>query len=203
MAKDDAMDSETLAQIFKQFLQEGMEIINYHSCVEEGLDNAVEFTDKIGQGMEIKETPILRYNGINYKVAKISEDGDVTTYVYEGKVPSATEWNDDVNLKNIKVTVTKNSKGLQNVKFTIPSKLLPENVQIQGGTQYTKALPIRLCYKVGPTKEAILEAATFETMEMEKILYTNMWDEGKEATVTYIPNSENPYYYGYEENQTL
>ena len=47
-----------------------MEIINYHSCVEEGLDNAVEFTDKIGQGMEIKETPILRYNGINYKVAK-------------------------------------------------------------------------------------------------------------------------------------
>lgn len=49
MAKDDAMDSETLAQIFKQFLQEGMEIINHHSCVEEGLDNAVEFTDKIGQ----------------------------------------------------------------------------------------------------------------------------------------------------------
>ena len=200
MAKDDAMDSETLAQIFKQFLQEGMEIINYHSCVEEGLDNAVEFTDKIGQGMEIKETPILRYNGINYKAAKISEDGNVTTYIYEGKVPSATDGNDDVNLKNIKVTVTKNSKGLQNVKFTIPSKLLPENIQIQGGTQYTKALPIRLCYKVGPTKEAILEAATFETMEMEKILYTNMWDEGKEATATYIPNSENPYYYGYEEN---
>ena len=200
MAKDDAMDSETLAQIFKQFLQEGMEIINYHSCVEEGLDNAVEFTDKIGQGMEIKETPMLRYNGINYKAAKISEDGDVTTYIYEGKVPSATDGNDDVNLKNIKVTVTKNSKGLQTVKFTIPSKLLPENVQIQGGTQYTKALPIRLCYKVGPTKEAILEAATFETMEMEKILYTNMWDEGKEATATYIPNSENPYYYGYEEN---
>lgn len=27
-----------------------------------------------------------------------------------------------------------------------------------------------------------------------------MWDEGKEATATYIPNSENPYYYGYEEN---
>ncbi|MFQ6930327.1 MAG: hypothetical protein ACLRR3_04495 [Eubacterium sp.] len=23
-------------------------------------------------------------------------------------------------------------------------------------------------------------------MEMEKILYTNMWDEGKEATATYI-----------------
>ena len=37
-------------------------------------------------------------------------------------------------------------------------------------------------------------------MEMEKILYTNMWDEGKEATATYIPNSETPYYYGYEEN---
>ena len=27
-----------------------------------------------------------------------------------------------------------------------------------------------------------------------------MWDEGKEATATYIPNLENPYYYGYEEN---
>lgn len=96
------MDSETLAQIFKQFLQEGMEIINHHSCVEEGLDNAVEFTDKIGQGMEIKETPILRYNGINYKAAKISEDGNVTTYIYEGKVPSATDGNDDVNLKTSK-----------------------------------------------------------------------------------------------------
>ena len=27
-----------------------------------------------------------------------------------------------------------------------------------------------------------------------------MWDEGKETTATYIPNSEKPYYYGYEEN---
>ena len=41
---------------------------------------------------------------------------------------------------------------------------------------------------------------SFETMEMEKILYTNMWDEGKEATATYITNSGNSYYYGYEEN---
>lgn len=130
--------AETLSQIFKQFLQEGMEIINYHSCVEEGLDNAVEFTDKIGQGMEIKETPILRYNGINYKAAKISEDGDVTTYIYEGKVPSATDGNDDVNLKNIKVTVTKNSKGLQNVKLSIPSKLLPENVQTKAAHNTTR-----------------------------------------------------------------
>ncbi len=35
--KDDAMDSETLAQIFKQFLQEGMEIINYHSVWKKDL----------------------------------------------------------------------------------------------------------------------------------------------------------------------
>lgn len=195
MEKDKLLSSSTLSEIFKQFLLESSSEVNYCSSVKENISNAVVFTDNIGNGMEIKEAPVLIYNGVGYKPLDKNTSGQTITYSYNGIVKSATYGNDDVDLKNIVVTVTTDSYGNQTLSFQIPSELVPENVALVNGNQYQKALPIRLCFKVGVTKDSILEVSGFENTEQTKVLYTNKWDDGKETITEYIPNRNNPYYY--------
>lgn len=203
MEKDKLLSSTTLTEIFKQFLQESSSVVNYYSSVEECMSNAVVFTDNIGNGMEIKESPILIYNGTSYEPSDKKVSGQTIAYSYRGRVKSATYGNDDVDLKKIVVTVTTDSSGNQTLKFQIPSELVPENVALVNGNQYQKAMPIRLCFKVGITKDSILKVADFENMEQTKMLYTNKWDNGNETIAVYIPNQNNPYYYGYKNDNPI
>lgn len=195
--KTDVYDSEytygngdfsvILSALSDQYIKEINEEKSFIDPLEEG--SSLIFTDIIGAGMEIKEAPIVRYNGINYR-ATVSTEGYTTKYKYEGDVSVSgnLNTNDVVSLSGIVLTITKKDDGTSTIEWEIPENLIPLLMRESETEILYDIKPIRLILHVGPSGEG----AT--CLESGTTLYTNKWDYGSETYVTFKPSEDNGYY---------
>ena len=176
----------------------------------------VEIDDPIGEGMEVKGDPVLRFGNKNYNPTSVATTGNVTTYTYDYRVDYSVAYpknatsdnkpaNTTLDLSRIKVTVTTEGEGaaaLQTVKLDIPEDLLPIIYPEKYGAFFYKEDPIRLIFKVGLTEYAIEESSNLGIGET-KVYYTNRWtsngSETTEAHFTKYTGSDNPNEYPFGE----
>lgn len=153
------------------------------STLDEG--GYVLFTDVLGDDIELRSNPVIRYNDVNYTSAK---QGDF--YVFSGTVtePSTNQTHD---LSGIKVYVSTASNGKQTLYWAIPAELVPvilrKTTITDGNTESTYSFisPISLVYKVG-VRDFENQSGTF---------YTNDYDDGEVTKAEFTPQIGNPYYY--------
>ena len=186
--------AEELAEIFSVILESSVKVSPYGFILYK--NSAIDLRDNIGAGMEVKGTPVLRYNGVNYRNPEVIVQGPVTTYVYhETNVdPYIPEREND--LSQITVKVVRNDDGTQTVMMYVPDSVLPTYVpELIGLKYYYEMLPVRLIYQVGLTEAAEQQVLALEGTGRELSFYTNKWRSFEEySNSTLIPSDYNPYY---------
>ena len=157
----------------------------------------VRVSDTIGDGMEIKAGPILRYGGENHAPADSDTEGNKTTYHYSGIWEATDNSGLSADLSYITASVEKNGDGRQTVTLNVPDYMLPTyspNLRNDGSTAfYYEALPVRLIYQVGLTDEAESEIEALSVTGGTKTYYTNAADEDY-AHSAFSLTSFNKYY---------
>ncbi len=154
----------------------------------------VEFTDTLGSGMELKEKPVITYNGLDYGYTDVEENDTYTKYIFNHSVTNSN--GDTVNLSSIDLRVYNNEDGSKTVSFDVPENIFP---YLTRGEDNTDISPIRLKFKVGLTNETVESAKTGD------VFYTNNFSDEK-TNVEYTPALNNPYYYEditYNEDGTI
>jgi hypothetical protein len=158
-------------------------------------NSRVEFTDYIGEGMEIpdrnsQDNPVLRYNGVNYPLRKISPESETENRVYRtGSILVEDSEGNRVNLNEAEIRIITDSNGMQRLEWSFPEQLLPAYRKSFWFDYYFEMLPIRLIYRVKPTAETMSGAAMGEGAT----LFVGEW-EGNIPNVTFSPSDSNQYY---------
>jgi len=147
------LDNEQLKKIFANILTYSTEESPYSFILYK--DTYVTIQDTIGEGMEIKGTPVLRYEGVNYPNPAVSTTyfcGDnactitdaahiheisKTKYTYSGTYTHPYLTNTTVDLSQIQVTVTTDASGQQTVDMVVPDAALPTYTPSLDGAYYT------------------------------------------------------------------
>ena len=189
-----SLPEDKLKEIFQKILEESLKASPYGFVLYE--NSSVEILDNIGEGMEIKGVPVLRYGGVNYTNPKISSTPSSTFYVYSGIVTDPYIPDRIVDLSQISVVVTRNPDGTQSIRLYIPDTVLPIYTPEQVGREfYYESLPVRLIYQVGLTEKAEQQVLELNETGGELTFYTNKWDNTKHAVSTLLPSHANPFYY--------
>jgi hypothetical protein len=163
-------------------------------------NTALTITDPIGEGMEVKGTPVLNYAGINYNNPSVATYDGYVEYTWNEVV---TRQESDSKGKNIKLDLsvikarvyTDADTGLQTVKFIIPEDVMPTLYPDLHKTFYYEELPARLIYQVGLTDESKATARKGDVFYTNTFTMSNGNAEA-DTTVTFMPETNNPYYYG-------
>jgi LPXTG-motif cell wall-anchored protein len=186
-----------LEECFKNIVETVQLVNNYGFLLKD--HSSVTITDPIGQGMEVKDTPVLSYFGTLYRnPTKTQQEGYVE---YTWKVTATRQASDSkgsnvqLDLSVIKARVYTDQDGNQTVKFIIPEEVMPTLYPDLHKSFYYEELPVRLIYKVG------LQSGVMDSMELgdSETYYTNAFTtDGTSAeaktTVTFTPEVNNPYY---------
>ena len=196
----DLPESE-LKQIFQDIYKTSMTYTTYGFVLHK--NSSVDTFDHIGEGMEIKGDPVLRYAGVNHTPNQKLVDGNVTTYMYEGIYTDPYIPNRYADLSHISVTVTEEENGTQTVEMYIMDQALPTySPELIGRKFYYEELPVRLIYQVGLTAEAEERVMNLNRTGGELVFYTNQWqdengneDPNRISTTVLLPSIENPFYY--------
>lgn len=196
----DLPESE-LKKIFQDIYQSSMTYTTYGFVLYK--NSSVDVFDHIGEGMEIKGTPVLRYAGVNHTDPEIIQDGNVTRYVYEGIYVDPYIPDREADLSHISVTVTTNADGTQTVEMYIMDQALPTYTpELIGREYYYEQLPVRLIYQVGLTEDAEKDILALNKTGGELVYYTNQWqdengneDPDRISTSILLPSTANPFYY--------
>ncbi len=143
----------------------------------------VQFTDTLGNGMEVKGNPTIVYNGFTYSSTSVVLEDTYTKYVFDHTVTNSN--GEEVNLSSIDLRVYHHADGTETVSFDIPDSIFP---YLTRGKDNTNISPIRLKFQVGLTDEAVANAKT------EDVFYTNNFSDEK-TNVVYTPAKDNSYYY--------
>ena len=156
-------------------------------------------SDTIGDGMEIKSEPVLRYGGENFYPTSHETVGNVTTYHYSGTWTATDGSGQVADLSEITSTVTTDENGRQTVALQILDSQLPTytpNLRNDGSAYfYYEQLPVRLIYQVGLTDEAVSEVLAMNGTGQSKTFYTNAWtQEDVLPHSAFTPTRSNPYY---------
>lgn len=154
---------------------------------------ALTFSDTLGTGMEVKNAPIVTYNGVPYGYTDTYEEARYTAYIYNHSVTNSD--GKTVNLSNLQVRVYHNDDGTQTISFAIRKNLFPFITRDKDNN----VSPIRLTTRVGLSDEAIENSKTGD------VFYTNNFADSK-TTATFSPVKDNPYYYEnitYNEDGTI
>lgn len=188
------MSYDELRKIFTDILVASQRDATYDFVLHE--NSTVDVFDTIGDGMEIKGDPILRYGGRNYTHTSVSTQGNVTTYVYDYEYVDPYVPDRKIDLKGIEVDVTRNADGNQVVSIHVLDTALPTYTpEILGKQYYYEALPARLIYQVGLTEASRQEVLALAETGGTLTYYTNVYENGEPgASATLIPSSVNPFY---------
>ena len=146
-------------------------------------DTTVKFTDTLGTGMELKEKPVITYNGLDCGYTSVEEHATYTKYIFNHNVFNSK--GENVNLSSIDLRVYHNEDGTHTVSFDVPEDIFPYLIREKDNTNIS---PIRLKFKVGLTDQAVESAQTGD------VFYTNNFSNEK-TNVEYTPALDNPYYY--------
>ncbi len=188
------MTASQLAAEFKDKIQRAETIPVYGLVLK--ANTTVCLTDFIGQGMELKGQPVLRYGGKNHAPTASRQEGDSVIYSYGGTYTATDGSGQILDLNDVTVTVTAKEGG-QTVVWDIPDQALPSytpHISASGDIlYYYEALPIRCIYQVGLTDEAKDEIASIGKTGGTQIYYTNRWEDSA-AFATIVPTDGNPYY---------
>ncbi len=188
------LGTEQLKEIFGSIIQSSLNVKSYGYMLAP--KTSVELTDQIGEGMEIKGTPILRYNGRNYPLTETAADG-VRTYTCHDTATTTDGSGVNgrqrtVDLSEITIRVTE-AEGRQTVFMAIPETAVPSYTPDVDADWYYEELPVRLIYQVGLTDEAKSEVDAMPLGE-SRSYYTNAWEDTS-AFAVQSPHAENPYYH--------
>ena len=187
------LDTAELQRIFGEIISGSLNVKTYGYMLYRG--TSVEVTDEIGEGMEIKGTPMLRYNGAFYQLEKVVK-GNTTSYICH-KTATTTDGSGvngsqrTVDLSEISIEVT-TVDGKQTVRMKIPDTAVPSYTPSENNDWYYEALPVRLIYQVGLTEQAqtaVANLAPGKTLTY----YTNSWGNISAGSVQ-TPHEDNPYY---------
>mgnify|MGYP003290055688 CR=1 FL=1 len=158
----------------------------------------VTVSDTIGDGMELKSEPVLRYGGVNHTPVSHETVGNVTTYHYAGIWTAEDGSDQTADLSQITAVVTTDENGRQTVTMTVPDNLLPTytpNLKNDGSASfYYEVLPVRLIYQVGLTEKAVADVKALALTGGIKTFYTNCWSEDDFASSGFTSTAFNPYY---------
>lgn len=188
------LPEEELAEIFQEIYLSSVQVTPYGFVLYK--NSSVDIVDNIGSGMEIKGTPVLRYNGVNYSDPEVIVDGNVTKYVYKGIVTDPYIPDRKADLSHISVTVTTDANGDQSVDMYISDMALPTYTpELIGQKYYYEQLPVRLIYQVGLTETAQEAVLNLSKTGGELKFYTNKFDEEHISTSVLLPSEMNPFYY--------
>lgn len=221
-----ASNSDQLQEIFDNLASEITEA-KLQTPTDGGTDGLdpngyVTYTDPIGKYMEVKDVKGLLFSGKQFTVTDdspvVSDDQNTYTYKFEGKISSPVYGEQNAN--EILVQVIKNSDGSETMKVTVPAAAIPlrtnkitEKADGKIDNTWTEAYPLRLIYSVGPVADADIKVAMDAGYSKEDDgtvrLYTNLYS-GKtlaenssihtgDATVTFQPASDNPFYFFQED----
>lgn len=182
-----------LQKIFGEIISGSLNVKSYGYMLYKG--TSVEIADEIGEGMEIKGTPMLRYNGQYYPLTKVGT-GDTFTYVCnktatttDGSGVNNTQRTADLSEIEIKVTTV---NGKQTISMKLPETVVPSYTPESTADWYYEELPFRLIYQVGLTDEAKTAVRNLAPGE-SLTYYANAW-ENTSAHSTQNPHQDNPYY---------
>jgi len=197
------LSTSDLEEIFSKILASSTIDIPYGFVLYR--NTAVQMQDLIGEGMEVKGTPVLRYGGKNYTDPTVAVNGNVTTYTYKGTFEDPYIEDRVIDLSDIKVTVTTDDYGMQTVELDIPDSALPTYTpELIGKQYYYESLPVRLIYQVGLTEESEQAVLDLAKTGGELTYYTNSFislavGDGTNVisdAVTYLlPSEANPFYH--------
>lgn len=191
------IDTDQLKAIFSEILLSSYRVNSYGFILQNR--SHIELMDPVGEGMEVKGDPILRYGGVNYTHTSSSVEENKITYVYDYDYAATDGSRQSADLSQIIVEVITEADGTQTVHMDIPDMVLPahspylyidENGQIPF---YYEALPVRLIYQVGLTEEAKAEIADLAQYGGSLTYYTNRY-ENINAHALMKPTNANPYY---------
>lgn len=187
--------SEELAEEFKSVVQAAADIPVYGFVLKK--HTSVSITDNIGEGMEIKGIPVVRYGGVNYQPTSTEQTETGTVYHYSGTYTATDGSGDTVDFSDITVAVSK-TDGKQSVVFSVPDQTLPTyspNISATGETLfYFEELPVRCIYQVGLTTQAQQSVDALKAVGGELAFYTNSWSDSDKTVATLTPTAKNPYY---------
>jgi hypothetical protein len=200
-------DADELGKIFDNIINEVQPVNSYYFPLADGTD--LKITEQVGLGMEVKDTPVLRYNGVNIEPSytKDGTDSDgrpYTLYSWTGNVSreeNTVGKSTSISLDGVTAKVShtyqsedgKVSYDHETIVFSVTEEALPvffPNIYKQF---YYQAQPIRLIYKVGLSEDE-LESFS-ENVKLQNVTYyTSYYDpEATEeenmssTTVTFTP----------------
>ena len=178
-----------LQEIFDKIISGNLNIKRYGYRFAE--NTSAKITDEIGNGMELKGVPKLRYNGVYYTLEQ-AVSGNQVSYICRETAVTSDGSQRTADLSKIKITVT-TVNGRQNVTMEVPDTVLPTYTPSFSEDWYYEELPVRLIYQVGLTEQAKKD---IQALQPEETLtyYTNAW-ENTTAQTTHRPHQDNPYYH--------
>lgn len=199
------MTDEDLTEIFDEILEHSITRTSYGFVLHQR--SSVDLVDYIGNGMEVKGDPVLRFGGMNYAHTTKTVEGNVTTYSYTGTYTDPYIPNCTYDLSEITVTVTTEvypTATHQKVEMYIPDTALPTlTPELIGMEYYYEALPVRLIYQVGLTEESEQAVLDLQQTGGSLTFYTNLWEDPLHYSVsTLFPSTGNPFYYDQGDGHT-
>ena len=194
-------NAESLKGIFGDILEASKTISPFGFILRSR--TSMDMEDPVGQGMELKTDPVLRYGGTNYTHTRkeLSADGSTVNYFYDYLYTATDGSGDTADLSKIVVQVITDENGLQTVHMNIPDYIVPayspyaERVDEETLEPYFyyEALPARLIYQVGLTEASKQEVAELKDYGGELVYHTNRY--GDTMAHTYLlPTNDNPFY---------
>ncbi len=199
------LDVNDMATFFDEVYRKSAKVSRYGFVLEN--ESYLEIEDQIGQYMEVKGTPVLRYDAENYalKLEKTKTDGTkvysidksknggtATTIVNRGGEKTA------VDLSAIKVEISETGTGAdryQTVKLRVPDDMIPTfGPNSEGG--FYSVFPARVIYKVGLSSAGVTKRNTELDLGNTPVFYTNVWSgSAAGASSSCITEKNNPYYH--------
>lgn len=178
-----------LQEIFDRIISGNLNIKRYGYRFAE--NTSAKIIDEIGEGMELKGMPRLRYNGVYYTLEQAGSGNQLSYVCHETAVTSDGSQR-TADLSKIKITVT-TADGRQTVTMEVPDTVLPTYTPSFSEDWYYEELPVRLIYQVGLTEQAKKD---IQALQPEETLtyYTNAWEDTT-AQAAHRPHQDNPYYH--------
>ncbi len=183
------LSTSDLQEIFDNIISGNLNIKRFGFMLSKNTRAVV--TDEIGEGMEIKGAPKLRYNGVYYSLEQVGS-GDHITYVCRETAVTSDGSQRTADLSQIRISVT-TENGKQTVSMELPDTVIPTYTPSFSEDWYYEELPVRLIYQVGLSEEA---KSDIESLQPGETLtyYTNAW-RNTSAVSTHKPHQDDPYYY--------
>jgi pilin isopeptide linkage protein len=210
-----ATNADELKRVFDDISKEIVNNAGYPTKTAEGFENQsgyIDFTDRLGAYMQVRDLSKLVYNGTVYESTDKTTEGNIDTYHFSGDVHSGAA---AANLSDIIVAVTRSSDAATGdiVRVKVPATLIPlhnYSVDLKSNTMtedqttpvsvlYTSDLKDEARELMGNPDEAMqryIDANT-DSATGKVRFYANAWNGGGlgDATAAFEPAKTNSYYY--------